>query len=124
MLRKGSRNRPSAITPRPPMKQSSERQSRRPGGALSSPLTTVAPVAVMPDTDSKKASTGLIPIDAIMKGTAPAMASVIHNRLTSRKPNRLLAVGGRPWVASVTASARPPSIRAEKAKACQSGLPK
>ena len=39
------------MTPSPPMKFSSERHTRMPGAAWSSPLITVDPVVVMPDTE-------------------------------------------------------------------------
>ncbi|MNZ21214.1 hypothetical protein D3C78_382800 [compost metagenome] len=45
-----------AIKPIPPSQCSSERHIRMPGDMLSRPLSTVAPVAVMPDMLSKKAS--------------------------------------------------------------------
>ncbi|MCY1400256.1 hypothetical protein D9M71_153320 [compost metagenome] len=44
------------MKPMPPSQCSSERQMRMPGDMLSRPLSTVAPVAVMPDMLSKKAS--------------------------------------------------------------------
>ena len=64
-----------------------------PGGATSSPVMTVDPVVVMPDTDSKIASVKPMSSDDTMKGTAPASAIVSHSRLTSRKPKRVLAWG-------------------------------
>ncbi|MNH16583.1 hypothetical protein D3C79_762290 [compost metagenome] len=45
-----------AMKPMPPSQCSIERHIRMPGDMLSSPLSTVAPVAVMPDMLSKKAS--------------------------------------------------------------------
>ncbi|MCY1447178.1 hypothetical protein D9M71_637840 [compost metagenome] len=44
------------MKPIPPSQCSIERHMRMPGDILSSPLSTVAPVAVMPDMLSKKAS--------------------------------------------------------------------
>jgi len=77
----------------------------------------------MPETDSKIASVRLISSDEAMNGTAPATASVSHSMLTSRKPKRVVACGGRPCVASATAIERPPRNSAEKAKTCQSAFP-
>ena len=48
----------TAVTmmPTPPIQWRIERQRSRPRGIVSRPLRTVAPVVVMPDTLSKKAS--------------------------------------------------------------------
>ncbi len=105
------------------MKLSSERQMRMPGGARSRPLMTVEPVVVTPETDSNTASVSDMSSDEIAKGTAPAIAMVSHNRLTSRKPKRGLTGGGVPRVANATAMAAPPTTSVEKAKTCQSGWP-
>ena len=45
-----------AMIPMPPIHCRSARHSSIPGGAFSSPVMTVPPVVVMPDTASKKAS--------------------------------------------------------------------
>ena len=106
------------------MNWSSERQSSRPGGASSSPLSTVPPVVVIPDTDSKTASARPTSMEVVArKGMAPTAAVVSHIMLTSRKAKRGELGGGRPWVASITAKDRPPRKKAEKAKARQSSLP-
>ena len=44
------------MMPTPPSHCSSDRHSRTPGGMVSSPTSTVEPVVVRPEIDSKKAS--------------------------------------------------------------------
>ena len=52
---------------------------------LSSPDITVAPVVVMPDIDSKKASTSGIPLNA--KGIEPAIANINQKKVMIIKPS-------------------------------------
>src|SRR5690606_24062534 len=107
----------------PPIHCRIERQSNSPGGRRSRPTITVAPVAVIPETDSKNASARSSSIDDAINGMAPATQAVSHSRFTTRKPKREEIVGARPCVAKATASERPPVKNAEKAKTCQSWLP-
>ena len=52
---------------------------------LSSPDITVAPVVVMPDIDSKKASTKGMPLKA--KGIDPAIANINQKKVMIIKPS-------------------------------------
>ena len=52
----GRTDKAMTMMPMPPSHCKSARQSRMPGGAVSSPVITVEPVVVMPDMASKKAS--------------------------------------------------------------------
>ena len=83
------------IKPIPPSQCSSDRQISRPGDRLSRPTSTVAPVAVMPDMLSKKASvTPLSP--ANMKGRAAKLPTTIQLETVSMYMSR-----GRSWLLRV-----------------------
>ena len=58
-------------------------------GCASRPLSTEAPVVVMPETDSNMASTKRMwtPV-SMTKGTAPQAANTTQNSTTTRKPSR------------------------------------
>lgn len=90
---------------------------------LSSPLRTVAPVVVSPEMLSNKASVKDRCSCESMNGRLAAMAMLIHNALTSRKPNRRLKGAGRPIVVRTSISDRKPTTSNETRKTCQSGLP-
>ncbi len=80
----------TAITmmPRPPNQCRDARQKLREGGRPSSPDSTVEPVVVSPDMDSKKASVKLSPGKASRNGIDAAAETRIQPRVTSRNPSR------------------------------------
>ncbi|MNP86181.1 hypothetical protein D3C76_1862600 [compost metagenome] len=57
-------------------------------GRLSSPVSTVAPVVVRPEKDSKKASETVMPgTSPSRNGRAPTLPSTTQNSTTIRKPS-------------------------------------
>ncbi len=77
------------MMPMPPSQLSSARHSRSAGGAWSSPVITVAPVVVRPETDSNRPSTGDRCIAPRQKGIDAAAPPRVQPRLVARKASRL-----------------------------------
>ncbi len=73
------------MMPMPPSHCSNARHKRMPAGASSSPVITVAPVVVIPDMASKKASVKLRFRSAKAKGRAAKQAITSQLRVVSRK---------------------------------------
>ncbi len=112
------------MIPTPPSQWVMARQRRRPAGRLSSPVNTVAPVVVKPETDSNTASTGRAPVAPSMKGSAPKRGSSTQTVVVRTKVWRIVSDSA---TALEEASAiRPPMMMvmsALKAKAGQWSLP-
>ncbi len=79
----GSSAIPVTTKPTPPIACRRARHSRTERGWSSRPLITVAPVVVMPDIDSKSASTGVSPPSH--SGSPPASPAVSQTEAVSRK---------------------------------------
>ena len=116
-----------AITmmPTPPSHCSRARQIRIPGEAISICSSTVDPVVVIPDTDSKMASVKLSCSSLNMKGSEPNSPINIHDPLVRRKAwRRPRSNPSRCDVASHTDTPTKAVRRDDRAKTCQSGEPK
>ena len=75
------------------------------GGSLSRPESTVAPLAVSPETASKYASVKRRPGRLKSSGSVAKAGSTVHTRATNRKPSRTCS-SRRSWkVMSHSASA-------------------
>ncbi len=86
ILSTGSMMIASRTTPMPPVQVSRPRQSRTPRGMVSSPAITVAPVVVIADIVSKKASVKLSPGAPSISGRVPKAVKATQALLVSRKP--------------------------------------
>ena len=68
-----------------------ERQNSTAGGVLSRPLSTVDPVVVRPEADSKKPSQKVWHTPVVHRGTAPSTDSITQASETIRNPSRWLS---------------------------------
>ena len=80
------------MIPIPPIQCINPRQRMNVFGMLSTSAITVAPVAVIPDIDSNRASIGLTNTPDMIKGIAPNNTVNIHVELTTKKPSLKLKV--------------------------------
>ena len=113
------------MMPTPPSHCSSARQIRMPGDASSICCSTVDPVVVIPDTDSKMASVRLSCSSLNMKGRAPNRPIEIQDPLVRRKA--CLSPRSNPSRCEVASQTETPTkavSREDRAKTCQSGEPK
>jgi hypothetical protein len=119
----GNSKRPNPTKPSPPNQQRRERHINMPRGTESSPVSTVAPVAVMPDMDSKKALAKLIGNVEKKKGKEPSRAAVSQMATISRKPKRGVNRISGLLVAKLTSPQRTLVTIADLTKVTQSRLP-
>ena len=73
------------MKPIPPSQCRMARHKRMPGGATSRPTITVAPVVVMPDTDSNTASARVRLSSENASGSAAKNPTTIHTEVVRRK---------------------------------------
>ena len=119
---KGNTARAITIIPIPPNHWRSDRQSNKPGGAVSKLTITVAPVVVIPDIASKNASVKLSSNWENAKGSAANMVKTTQLRVGSINAWRTESLAPPVLLVSdketPTNSVTPPAA----ANTCQSGL--
>ena len=76
------------IIPTPPIHCKMARHNKIPLLTSSSPVITVDPVVVIPDTASKRASVKLSPTSAINNGKAANAAKDIHDKVVNKNAPR------------------------------------
>lgn len=111
------------IIPMPPSHWRIARQSKMPGGAWSSPVMTVEPVVVMPDTASKTESVRLIFRSDIRKGRAAKAARTIQLAPVRRNAWRTVISKLKPVLVTMSAPPKNSVNIAQKKKTFQSGFP-
>ena len=114
---------PMTMIPMPPIHCRIPRHSRIPGGMSPSPVSTVEPVVVSPETVSNQASTGSRPNSDIRNGSAPKAGTAIQASAVNRNAWSRVMPTGKPRVARLTMTAENTVIPEETRKANQSGLP-
>ena len=83
------------MKPMPPSQCRIARHRRMPGGATSSPMITVAPVVVMPDTASNTASARVSSSSENASGRAANNPTTIHTEVVRRKAWRPVSSASR-----------------------------